>query len=272
MDRKPGQLSAGAAAAVASFARAQVVLSTADASSSAVHIRGPKAEASDGVRIPRMTAANDPQQLAPVLAWRNLSKTFGKRLAVRPEDGSLEAGEHLAITGPSGSGKTTLLKLLAGLQNPSSGEIWQDGRLVSRHGWQQPAHKRRIGFLFQELGLWPHLSVRQHIEFALPHLSREKRAPLVDALLEDCRLTSLARRQPRALSGGERQRVALARAAASSPQLLFLDEPLTNLDPRLRDELLEWAVAYGRRPGVTLVVVTHDHEIAGRIGKRAVEL
>jgi len=199
-----------------------------------------------------------------------LSKKFGDRVALAPVDLSVDAGENLAIVGPSGCGKTTLLELLAGLLDPSAGEVRECGRVVSRAGWQLEPHRRSLGFLFQDLALWPHLTVREHLEFVLHDAaSREDR---IRRVLDQAGLGQLGDRRPPDLSGGERQRVAWARAVVGEPRLLLLDEPLTSLDPRLRGELLDWTIEYGRHPDRTLLVVSHDPEIAGRIASRVLSL
>ena len=199
-----------------------------------------------------------------------LSKKFGDRVALAPVDLSVNAGENLAIVGPSGCGKTTLLELLAGLLDPSAGEVRECGRVVSRAGWQLEPHRRSLGFLFQDLALWPHLTVREHLEFVLQDAaSREDR---IRRVLDQAGLGRLADRRPPDLSGGERQRVAWARAVVGEPRLLLLDEPLTSLDPRLRGELLDWTIEYGRHPDRTLLVVSHAPEIAGRIAGRVLSL
>ncbi len=199
-----------------------------------------------------------------------LSKKFGDRVALAPVDLAVGAGENLAIVGPSGCGKTTLLELLAGLLDPSAGEVRECGRVVSRAGWQLEPHRRSLGFLFQDLALWPHLTVREHLEFVLQDAaSREDR---IRRVLDQAGLGRLADRRPPDLSGGERQRVAWARAVVGEPRILLLDEPLTSLDPRLRGELLDWTIEYGRHPDRALLVVSHDPEIAGRIAGRVLSL
>ncbi len=199
-----------------------------------------------------------------------LSKKFGDRVALAPVDLAVDAGENLAIVGPSGCGKTTLLELLAGLLDPSAGEVRECGRVVSRAGWQLEPHRRSLGFLFQDLALWPHLTVREHLEFVLQDPA--SREDPIRRVLDQAGLGQLADRRPAELSGGERQRVAWARAVVGEPRLLLLDEPLTSLDPRLRGELLDWTIEYGRHPDRALLVVSHDPEIAGRIAGRVLTL
>ncbi len=199
-----------------------------------------------------------------------LTKSFGERVALAPVDLSVETGENLAVVGPSGCGKTTLLELLAGLLDPTAGEVRERGRVVSRAGWQMEPHRRSLGFLFQDLALWPHMTVRQHLEFVLDDPAR--REDNIRRVLDQAGLKELAHRAPRELSGGERQRVAWARAIVGEPRLLLLDEPLTSLDPKLRRELLDWTIEYGSHPGRSVIVVTHDPEIAGRLAARVLSL
>ncbi len=212
----------------------------------------------------------------PLLECRGLTKSFRTRLALAPVDFSITVGENLAIIGPSGCGKTTLLRLVAGLMNPSAGEVRERGRVVSHRGWQLEPHRRSLGFLFEDLALWPHMTVRAHLRFAVQAAVEAPDAvdpeEKIRRILEQASLGPLAERRPAELSGGERQRVAWARAVVGEPEILLLDEPLTSLDPGLRRELLEWTVDYGRRPGRSVAVVTHDREVAGRIGHRVLEL
>ena len=219
---------------------------------------GPNANAADSAATP------------PLVECAALTKSFGGRVALPPVDVSVEAGENLAIVGPSGCGKTTLLELIAGLLDPTAGEVRERGRVVSRAGWQLEPHRRSLGFLFQDLALWPHMTVRQHLEFVLDEPAR--REDRIRHVLDQAGLKDLADRAPRELSGGERQRVAWARAVVGEPGLLLLDEPLTSLDPKLRRELLDWTIEYGSRPDRTVFVVTHDPEIAGRLAARLLPL
>ena len=192
---------------------------------------------------------------------------------MKPTSFEIAEGEHLSIIGPSGSGKTTLLLLLAGLLDPSAGEVREYGELVSRPGWQRETHRRRLGVLFQDLALWPHMTVQAHLEFALQSAETPPKASgRIQKVLAQASLTALANDRPDALSGGERQRLAWARAIVTKPRLLLLDEPLTSLDPKLRGELLSWTLEYGQLPGRTLVVVTHDDEVARCVGKRLLQL
>lgn len=211
-----------------------------------------------------------------VLASHKLGKRYdGGRVGLAPTSLTIADGEHLAIIGPSGCGKTTLLLLLGGLLDPSEGEVREHGELVNRPGWQRAACQRDLGVLFQDLALWPHMSVHAHLDFVLRGnslLSRQERTQRIQKVLSQASLTALAKESPDALSGGERQRLAWARAVVTEPRLLLLDEPLTSLDPQLRAELLGWTIEYGQAPHRTLVVVTHDEEVARTVGKRMLKL
>ncbi len=201
-------------------------------------------------------------------------------MGLLPVTFSLASGEHLAITGASGSGKTTLLRILAGLLEPTTGEVLEDGRVVSRPGCVLAPHTRGIGMLFQGLGLWPHLNALANVELSFPRgvgsaggrSGRLERRRKAQALLCQAGLGDLAHRYPSQLSGGERQRVAWARAVAGEPRILFLDEPLTSLDPRLRGELLDLVIRYGRSSGRTIVAVTHEADLARGLGHRVLAL
>ena len=158
------------------------------------------------------------------------------------------------ILGPSGSGKTTLLRLIAGLEKPDEGEIYINEMLVSCPDLVIPPYKRGIGFVFQTPALWPHMTVAQNVRFGLPSGSDES----VRELLTNTRLVDLANRYPSQISGGEAHRVALARALAPKPKYLLFDEPLTNLDPDLKDEMLILIKESVTETGASLVYVTHD--------------
>ncbi len=220
----------------------------------------------------------------PLLECRQVSKAFGQTVVLRETSFTVEDGEHLAITGPSGAGKSTLLGLLAGLLEPTGGVILQDGRAVSAPGSVVRPDTRGLGVLLQGLGLWPHLSVLQNVELAIPAASgrlfplsgwlarRRFRRELAEKALSDVGLSHLARRRPQDLSGGERQRAAWARAVAGGPRILLLDEPLTSLDPALEEDLVRLVLEYGSQPGRTVLIVTHRHEVAARVGRKQLAL
>jgi thiamine transport system ATP-binding protein len=202
----------------------------------------------------------------PYLQWRDIGKSYGTERAIDGVSLSIEKGEILAVLGPSGSGKTTLLRITCGLERPDSGSLQLEGKDLTG----MPTHKRSMGLMFQDYGLFPHLDVAGNVAFGL----RMKRWPLerrkqrVREMLRLVRLDSFDRRSVLTLSGGERQRVALARSLAPSPSLLMLDEPLGALDAALRSELLRDIPAIIRNAGATVLYVTHDREEALTVADR----
>jgi iron(III) transport system ATP-binding protein len=197
-----------------------------------------------------------------------LSKNYGTTPALVDLCLEINAGETVVIQGPSGSGKTTLLRLIAGFELPDQGEIYLDGALVSRPGWGIPPYRREIGMVFQRSALWPHMSVAQNLLYAMDGLPNLEKQLRLSSLLADCGLLSLAKRYPDQLSGGEARRTALARALAANPRRLLLDEPLTNLDPGLKEQLLELILKQTHSQEITLLYVTHDRQEALSIGGR----
>lgn len=200
---------------------------------------------------------------------RDLSRRYGQTVhALRSVSLSVAAGEFVTLLGPSGSGKSTILKLVAGIDQPTGGEIRIGGRPVQN----LPAHKRSIGMVFQNYALFPHMSVAQNIEFPLrvrelPEAEIRKRTG--DAV-EITRLQGLTHRFPRELSGGQQQRVALARAIVFDPQVLLMDEPLGALDRHLREELKMEIKRIHQSLGVTVLFVTHDQDEALLLSDRVV--
>lgn len=191
-----------------------------------------------------------------------LQKRFGERVALHGVDIDLPAGAFLVLLGPSGCGKTTTLRMLAGLERPSGGSIRFGDRVVSDAdaGVDIPADKRGLGMVFQSYALWPHMSVRANVEWPLrvagwKRVDRERRVQEVLGALE---IAQLADRHPAQISGGQQQRVAIARTIAPRPGVLLFDEPLSNLDARLRVETRAEIVRMHRLTGATSVYVTHD--------------
>ena len=187
-----------------------------------------------------------------------LAKEFDGVQAIEGVDLALERGRTLALVGPSGCGKTTLLRLLAGLEAPTEGSIVLGGRVVAGPASWAPPEARHIGMVFQDYALFPHLTVAQNVVYGLKGWSREDRERRMGELLEMVRLQHVRARYPHQLSGGEQQRVALARALAPRPVALLLDEPFSNLDPRLRTSMREEVREILQSNGVTTVFVTHD--------------
>lgn len=206
---------------------------------------------------------------------RNISKRFGGHQALHGVSLDIVEGDVVVIVGPSGCGKTTLLRLIAGLEVPDEGEIWLNGNCMATSGrGLVPPYRRGIGFVFQDLALWPHLTVEGNLQFVLEsaRIPRGERSAKTLEVLRLVRIDQLARRFPHQLSGGEQQRVALARAVVGRPRLLLLDEPLSSLDPDLRATLRVELALLQRTLGITAVYVTHDREDAAALGGRIVQM
>ncbi|MGK9237188.1 ABC transporter ATP-binding protein [Inquilinus limosus] len=197
-------------------------------------------------------------------------KRFGHRTAVDGVELQVAQGEFLALLGPSGCGKTTLLRLLAGFDAPDAGTIRIGGRAVAGGGAMVPAEERGIGMVFQSYALWPHMTVRENVGYALRirRLPAAERTRRTDQALAAVGLSDRAEARPDALSGGQRQRVALARCLAMAPSLVLMDEPLANLDVHLRDALQAEFRRLHRQLGATVVYVTHDQAEAMALADR----
>jgi len=202
------------------------------------------------------------------LALSGLTKVFGSTTAVDNVTLRIAAGEMVALLGPSGCGKTTTLRMIAGLVEPTEGDVLIGGFRVTR----TPVHRRNIGMLFQNYALFPHLSVAENVAFGLQMRGLAKAAikPKVQSALALVQLGALADRLPSALSGGQQQRVALARAIVIEPALLLLDEPLGALDRNLRENMQVEIRQIQERLGITAVMVTHDQEEALTMADRIV--
>jgi len=201
----------------------------------------------------------------------NLRKTFGDIVATDMVNMTLKEGELSTLLGPSGCGKTTLLRLVAGFYIPDSGRIFFDDRDVTL----EPPHKRNTGMCFQNYALWPHMTVSENIAYGLKikrvkgmKYTKSAIAKRVDAVLELVRLGGLGGRHIHQLSGGQQQRVALARALAIEPDVLLLDEPLSNLDAKLRVEMREEIIRIQKEMSITTIYVTHDQIEALSISDR----
>jgi sulfate transport system ATP-binding protein len=199
---------------------------------------------------------------------KQLSKRFGGFAAVSDVSFTAAGGAITALLGPSGSGKSTVLRMIAGLEEPTAGEIWMgDLELTAL-----PVQDRRVGFVFQHYALFRHMTVRQNVMFGLTVRKEPKEVKVrrVDELLELVQLIPFAGRYPDQLSGGQRQRVALARALAPRPEVLLLDEPFGALDARVRQDLRRWLDELHRELGVTSLLVTHDQEEAMELANQVV--
>lgn len=201
-----------------------------------------------------------------------ICKAFGERQTICRLDLEVPDNSSIVILGPSGSGKTTLLRMIAGLDMPDSGEIFIDGQLVSKPGWAVEPSRRGLGFVFQASALWPHMTVEQNIMFGIQNLPRAEVRERVNELLQRTSLSGLESRYPHQISGGEARRVALARSLAPRPRLLLMDEPLTNLNPELKANLLHFIREYNTDSKTSLIYVTHDEEEARLISGRVLRL
>ena len=200
------------------------------------------------------------------LALHELRVRFSETTTIGPVSLNIERGEILALLGPSGSGKTTLLRLLAGFERPDAGRVRIEGEDVT----EVPQARRRVGMVFQHYALFPHLDVGENVAFGVEGKGEEGRGER-EAVAQALALVDLAgyeRRKVQELSGGQQQRVALARALAPAPRVLLLDEPLSNLDPSLRERTRRELRQLIKRVGITAVFVTHEQEEAFDLGDR----
>ncbi len=204
------------------------------------------------------------------LEVKNASVAYGGNPVVQGVSLELNAGEIGCLLGPSGCGKTSLLRAIAGFEPLTAGEIHLHGRCVTRPGMTLAPERRRVGMVFQDFALYPHLTVAKNVAFGLRTLSRGKRNARVDELLRLVDLQEQAEKYPHQLSGGQQQRVALIRAMAPRPEILLLDEPFSGLDVELREQLAREVRGILQRDGVTAILVTHDQfeafAMADRIG------
>ena len=206
----------------------------------------------------------------PLIECRGITKRFGDVLAVDGVSLQLMPGEVVSILGASGCGKTTLLRLIAGFEALDAGELRLQPNVVSNAERHLPPERRNIGMVFQEYALFPHLTVAQNVAFGLHDKTKDGRRRLTREVLELVRLSSLEGRYPHELSGGQQQRVALARTLAPSPVAVLLDEPFSNLDAGMRQEVRQEVEAILRWKGIAAIFVTHDREeafaFADRVG------
>lgn len=197
-----------------------------------------------------------------ILELAQVTKTYGTTVAVHDVSVRVRPGEFVTFLGPSGCGKTTSLRLVAGFIEPTSGRISINGRAVSdpTTNVQVPPEDRNLGMVFQSYAVWPHMSVFDNVAYPL-RVRRESRRDInhaVDRALDLVKMRELSRRHPHELSGGQQQRVAVARALVTTPDVLLLDEPLSNLDAKLREQMRIEIKELQNRTGVTIIFVTHD--------------
>lgn len=203
---------------------------------------------------------------------KGLTKRFGQVVAVDNQNLRVQEGEFLALLGPSGCGKTTLLRCIAGLEEPEEGEIVIGDHVVfsSEKGVSVSAGKRRVGMVFQSYALWPHMTVYDNVGFGLQlkRIAKDEVRDSVDQVLDDLDMEGLGERYPSELSGGQQQRVALARLLATKPAVFLMDEPLSNLDARLRLDMRSELKRLHYDSGATTVYVTHDQTEALTMASR----
>jgi iron(III) transport system ATP-binding protein len=208
----------------------------------------------------------------PKLIISDVHKKLGENQILRGVSFEISRGEVVALLGPSGSGKTTLLRAIAGLDHPDTGRITLDDQVFFDSGGRQvmPAEKRNLGLVFQSYALWPHRTVFENVAYGLKlrKVPTAEIAARVAAVLAQIGLEALAARYPHQVSGGQQQRVALARALVYDPRLILLDEPLSNLDAKLREEARLWLRELIQRLGISAVMVTHDQTEALAVADR----
>ncbi len=215
-------------------------------------------------------AASGAGVAVPALGLAGVGKHYGTARGVADLDLSIAAGELVTLIGPSGCGKSTTLRLVAGLERPDAGTISVAGSVVADTRHFVNPERRRVGLVFQDHALFPHLTVARNVEFGLDRLPRGERRARVGELLDLVQLAHLRDRYPHELSGGEQQRVALARALAPRPAVVLLDEPFSSLDESLRAQVRRDTVATLRETATTGVLVTHDQTEALSVGTRVI--
>lgn len=208
------------------------------------------------------------------VVMEGIHKSYGPVHVVKGIDLEIEHGEFVALLGPSGCGKTTTLRMIAGLEEPTKGRLWIGDEVVSEpeKGLFVPPERRHLGMVFQSYAVWPHMSVADNVAYPLKlaKVSKSQRKTAVQEALDMVQLGHLGARMPNQLSGGQQQRVALARALVMKPRVLLLDEPLSNLDAHLREELRREISLIREKLGVTVIYVTHDQEEALALADRIV--
>ncbi|MDH1375534.1 ABC transporter ATP-binding protein [Acinetobacter junii] len=208
--------------------------------------------------------------LANVLTIQKLSKKFGERFAVNQASWSAQSGQIICLLGHSGCGKTTMLRLIAGLETPTEGSIQLERKVLWDQYQQVQAEERNIGFVFQDYALFPHLSVLENVMFGLKKIPKHERQSIAENALKHVSMSHHIHSYPHTLSGGEQQRVALARALAPKPHVLLMDEPFSNLDHRLRDQIRQSTIDILKQTSTTTIIVTHDPEEALQIADQII--
>jgi len=214
------------------------------------------------------SGSGSPLSTLTTVAVEEVTLRYGTLVALNRVSLSVAEGEILCLLGPSGSGKSSLLRLIAGVERPSCGRVRLNGAEVAGPGAFVDPENRRVGMVFQDFALFPHLTVAANVAFGLRGFSRREADRVVAAMLDRVGLRRFGAAYPHMLSGGERQRVALARALAPRPRVLLMDEPFSSLDSQLRDQVRQHTLDLLRETGTTTVMVTHDAEEAMGIADR----
>ena len=215
-----------------------------------------------------MATANPDTDESVGLSVEHLCHAFGSRRVLEDVAFQLSPGEVHCLVGPSGCGKTTILRLIAGLEPVQGGRILVNGTILAEPGYGVPPENRRIGLMFQDFALFPHLRIVDNVSFGLKTMDAAARLHRAHELLAQLELAGHTQAYPHMLSGGEQQRVALARALAPRPQLMLLDEPFSSLDATLREQVRDETIALLRAEGTPVLMVTHDAEEAVRVADR----
>ncbi|GAA0609795.1 ABC transporter ATP-binding protein [Paenochrobactrum glaciei] len=215
-------------------------------------------------------STNPDHNRTPALELSHLHKKFGSTQALSDLSLTIERGEVVCLVGHSGCGKTTLLKIISGVDSPDGGSVCINGTQVAGHSGFVEPENRKVGVVFQDYALFPHLTIEQNIMFGLRKMVRAQARNRARDMLELVNLTHMSDKYPHMLSGGEQQRIALARALAPKPDILLMDEPFSNLDRSLRDQLRHDTISLLRKLGTTVVFVTHDAEEALSTGDKIV--
>ena len=197
-----------------------------------------------------------------MLEFLNITHAYDKQKILNDFSMKLEIGEVVSLLGPSGCGKTTLLKLASGIEKLQNGEIKLNDKTVSSSNIHVNSEKRNVGYVFQDCALFPHLTILQNIFFGMKSNTVEKQKNKIQSLMKEINILSLTKRYPHQLSGGQQQQVALVRAMATDPQIIFLDEPYSNLDSRLKEKIRDQMLHILREHNITALLVTHDPEEA----------
>lgn len=205
-----------------------------------------------------------------MIVIRNLKKKYGKNQVLKGISLEVLPNEILALIGPSGCGKTTLLRLLAGFEQPDEGQVLIDDIIVSKSDYKMAPNKRNLSMIFQDLALWPHMNTESHIRFVLKNKAMAKKDlhTKINDILESVNLNNFNKSYPHQLSGGEKQRLAIARGIAPNPNYLLMDEPFSNLDPILKEELENFTMEIKQKFHMAIVYVTHNIEEVFRLADR----